>query len=161
MIGFGIAGGVLAGSLVGGLIGTNGGDTEAPSLESVPTASLPEVQGTLDPTQALQLVENARHCREPLARVAIWHSPEARGGTVSIRSRGYQSPQFVLTETPRLVALPYPAAYPSGHGVLTVVGQASGFTIALTPRRAIPDLKESVAIQVRWTAAEGCPCRNE
>ncbi len=55
MIGFGISDGVLAGSLAGGLIGTNSGDTEAPSLEPVPITLLPEVRSTLDPTQAPQL----------------------------------------------------------------------------------------------------------
>jgi hypothetical protein len=154
VIGFAVAGGTLAGGLVGSLMST--GNIEAANLDSLPTTWLSRVQGTLAPNSATQLIEDARRCREPLARVAIWHSSGARGGVMSIRSGGYQSPQFVLTGTPSTVALPYPPPYSSGRGVLTIEGEAQGVVIALEPQHAIADLKNNAILPVWWNPAQGC-----
>jgi len=126
-------------------------------LEPVPASSLPELETTLAPQQAAQLIEETRRCREPLARVAIWHSAGTLGGTVSIVSRGYRSPHFMLTTSPSLVAFPYPAAYHSGRGVLTLVGEAGDVIIALRPQYINRELKGTVPINVWWTPVEGCP----
>jgi hypothetical protein len=154
MLGFGVVGGVLTGGVVGTLISNRAND--AGELDFVPTSALPQVENTLAPEQKTQLIENARRCREPLGRVAIWHSTSTRGGTVSIISGSYQSPQFTLTTTPTLVALPYPAPYASGRGVLTVVGESNDFGIALRPR-LITQIKGTLPIQVWWTPVGGCP----
>jgi hypothetical protein len=114
----GVAGRAVAGGVVGTLLGTRPDEAGTWQLEAVPTSSLPQVEGTLAAQQAAQRLEEARRCREPLARIAVWHSAGTPGGMISIISRGYQSPRFARTTAPSLVAFPYPAPYPTGRGVL-------------------------------------------
>jgi hypothetical protein len=153
----GVAGGAVAGGVVGTILGTKPDEASTWQLEPVPTSSLPQVESTLAPQRAAQLMEEARRCREPLARIAVWHSAGTPGGTISIISRGYQSPRFALTTAPSLVAFPYPAAYPTGRGVLTLVGEANDIMIALRPQYINARLTGTVPINVWWTPVEGCP----
>jgi hypothetical protein len=157
IVGCGITGAVVAGGVAGTLIGRQAGDADARQLEVVPIAALPQVEGTLAPDQAARLMEEARRCREPLARVTIWHSPATLGGMVSITSGVYHSPRFALTATPSLVAIPFPAPYSAGQGVLTVVGEANDFTIALRPLHMNSEIKGTLPIRVWWTPVGGCP----
>jgi hypothetical protein len=156
IIGCGTAGGVVAGGVVGALVGRQTG-AEAWQLETVPIAALPQVESTLAPDQVARLMEEARRCREPLARVSIWHSPATPGGMVSIVSAAYHSPRFALTATPSLVAFPFPAPYSSGQGVLTVVGEANDFAIALRPLLINSKVEGTLPIRVWWTPVGGCP----
>lgn len=142
---------------MGTIVGTKHDEADAWQLEPVPSSSLPRIESTLAPRQAAQLLEEARRCREPLARVAIWHNAGTPGGTISIVSRGYQSPRFPLTTTPSLVALPYPAPYATGRGVLTLVGEANDVILALRPQYINARLSGTVPINVWWTPVEGCP----
>src|SRR5690349_19234240 len=125
-----VAGGAVAGGVVGALLGTRPDEARAWQLEPVPTSSLPQVEGTLAAQQPAQLRDEARRCREPLARIAVWHSA-GPGGMIIILSRGYQSPRFALTPAPSLGAFPSPAPYPTGRSVLTLVGEANDVMIAL------------------------------
>jgi|SRR5579863_5545976 len=157
IVGCGVAGAIVVGGVAGTLIGRQTGDAGAGELEAVPAAALPQVEGTLAPDQAARLMEEARRCREPLARVTIWHSPGTPGGMVSIISGAYHSPRFALSATPSLIAIPYPAPYSSGKGVLSVVGEATDFTIALRPVVMNSELKGTLLIRVWWTPVGGCP----
>lgn len=157
IVGGGVTGAVVIGGVAGTLIGRRTGDADAQELEAVPTAALPQVEGTLSPDQAARLMEEARRCREPLARVTLWHSPGTSGGMVSIVSGAYHSPRFALSATPSLVAIPYPASYSSGKGVLSVVGEATGLAIALRPVIMKSEIKGTLLIQVWWTPVGGCP----
>jgi hypothetical protein len=159
-----LCGGIVGGSVIGGVVGPlvvarsgSTGGNGAARMDIVPTASLPEVQGTLSPEQAARLTEEARRCREPLGRVTVWQSPTTAVGLISIVSGSYQSPRFTLTAAPRLIALPYPAPYATGKGVLTLVGDANDMVISLMPQRKIIDLKGTLPIPVWWTPAVGCP----
>ena len=157
IIGCGTAGSVVVGGVVGTLIGRQTGGANAWQLEAVPIAALPQVESTLAPGQAARLMEEARRCREPLARVSIWHSPGTPGGMVSITSGAYHSPRFALTATPSLVAIPYPAPYSSGRGMLSVVGDLTDFAIALRPSLINGKINGTVPIRVWWTPVGGCP----
>jgi hypothetical protein len=142
-----VAGGAVAGGVVGALLGIIPDEARAWQLEPVPTSSLPQVEGTLAAQQAAQLRDEARRCREPLARIAVWHSA-GPGGMIIIISRGYQSPRFALTTAPSLGAFPYPAPYPTGRGVLTLVGEANDVMIALRPQYINARLTGTVPINV-------------
>jgi hypothetical protein len=157
VVGCGVAGAIVVGGVAGTLIGGRTGEADAQQLEAVPTAALPQVEGTLAPDQAARLMEEARRCREPLARVTIWHSPGTPGGMVSIISGAYHSPRFPLSATPSLIAIPYPAPYASGKGVLSVVGEATDFAIALRPVVMNTQIKGTLLIHVWWTPVGGCP----
>lgn len=147
-------GGIVTGGVVGAIIANQPGTWQ---LEVVPTAALPRVESTLAPEERARLIDKARRCQEPLARVVIWHSPATQGGTVSLISGSYHSPSFPVTTTPSVVAFPFPAPYASGHGVLTVVGEVSDFGIALSPRHMMTQINGTLPINVWWTPVEGCP----
>ena len=153
----GIAGGTVAGGIIGVVVGVRPLESAPWQLDPVPARLLPDVLTTLSPDQAGQLGEKARRCREPLAMVAVRHSPGMPGGTVRILSRGYQSPPFVLTAAPGLIAFPYPAAYSNGRGVLTLVGDASDIIVALRPQYLSHELKGTALVNVWWTPVQGCP----
>ncbi len=155
LLGLGAGGGIVAGAVVGRLVA--GRTANAWQLEPVPTAALAQVEPTLAPEPRARLVDAARRCREPLAHVAIWREGAASGGIVSVISGGYHSPNFPLTTTPSLVAVPFPAPYASGHGELIVVGEAHGFGIALRPSRVHAQINGTLSIPVWWTPVEGCP----
>jgi len=148
------AAGIVAGVTIAGLL-RNPNDASTSLLDTVPPDALMQIQPTLTPANAVELIDNAQRCHEPLARVAIMSAPGTRGGVISIRSGAYQTPRFVLTVTPALVAFPFPAPYPSGHGTLVVEGDASDLIIALTPRKVVSFSGSSV-IPVRWTPAGAC-----
>ena len=154
MLGAGAGGGIVTGGAVGAWFATRSG--AGGQLETVPTAALPEVEGTLAPAHAARLVEAARRCREPLARIAIWRRPGTPEAAVSIISGTYQSPSFPLTTTPSLVALPFPARYASGRGRLTVVGDAHEVGIALRPPMHTA-MHGTLLVNVWWTPRGGCP----
>ena len=148
---------IVVGGVAATIIGRQGSSSGVLQLEVVPTSALSQVEGTLAPDQAARLMDQARRCREPLARVAIWHSSNTPGGTVSIISGAYHSPRFVLTAAATLVAFPFPAPYASGQGLLTVVGEANDFAISLQPIHVSNELKGALPIRVYWTPVGGCP----
>ena len=154
MLGLGAGGGIVVGGAVGALLArsSRGGQ----QLDVVPTGSLDMVGGTLAPQDRARLIDEARRCREPLARVAIWHSPETKGGTITIISGAYHSPPFPLSTSPRLVALPFPAPYAAGAGRLIVTGEADNLDLALRPQFS-SRIAAPAAIDVWWTPIGGCP----
>jgi len=157
IIGGGTVGALVVGGVAGTLIGRKSGSAGTWQMKAVPTAALPQVESTLAPDQAARLMEEARRCREPLAEVTIWHSPGKPGGFISIISGAYHSPRFPLTTTPSVIALPFPAAYATGRGVFTVVGEANDFIIALEPAIMNSTMNGAVPINVWWDPVGGCP----
>jgi len=154
-----LAGGLAAAGAVIGITVTgllrDGGDPSTSLLEAVPPDALGEIQPTLAPASASMMIDEARRCHEPLARVVIMQGAGSAGGVISIRSGGYQSPTFALTPTPTLVGLPYPAAYQTGQGTLVLEGEAKGLVIGLTPRQVI-SFTGSWVIPVHWTPVSAC-----
>ena len=154
MLGLGAAGGIIVGGGIGALLARSAGNGQ--QLDAVTTGSLDVVGSTLAPEDRARLIDEARRCHEPLARVAIWHSPEAKGGTITIISGAYHSPAFALTPSPRLVALPFPAPYATGRGQLIVTGAADSLALALRPQFSAP-ITAPATIDVWWTPVGGCP----
>jgi hypothetical protein len=154
MLGLGAGGGIVIGGGVGAWLARPA--VNGQQLDVVPTASLDKVGSTLAPQDRARLIDEARRCREPLASVAIWHSPEAKGGTITITSGSYHSPPFALTTSPRLVALPFPAPYAAGRGRLVVTGAADNLALALRPQLFTP-ITAPATIDVWWTPVGGCP----
>jgi hypothetical protein len=155
-----LAGGILAVGVVavaGGinLLGNHNGEKR---LDAVPAAYVQQVEGTLDPSQATQLAEEASQCRAPLARVAVWHEAGAPDGAVSLVSGTYHSPSFTIQTTPHVIAIPFPAAYSVGKGVISVLGQGSDVHIKLYPTVLDSQLGGKLDISVWWDPAKGgCP----
>ena len=110
---------------------------------------------TLDPGTSKAAVDDAKNCKAPLAYVTLTQR-NGHGGMVRIRSGQYLSPPIKLTPVPQRVAVPYPAPYPMGRGVLTLVGEADQVGFYLTPG-GVSDVNGAYSINVRWTVRSPCP----
>jgi hypothetical protein len=161
-----MAGAVITG-LAGGAITAAGGigmasrlSTTArgsePMLAALAPAEIADAMATLDAAASQQAVADARACKAPIAWVTLVRQPGGVEGAVRIRSGSYLSPIFHVTEAPQRVAIPYPAPYATGRGVLGVVGEAKGLTIYLSPGWNIPALNGGASIDVQWTPANVC-----
>ena len=153
----GLVGGVLTAGAV--LFTLNGGApllTKNPTLALVAPTEISDASKTLDPASSEQLASRAKECSVPLAQVAIWKTPGASGGTIRIRSGSYISPVFTLTDAPQRVAIPFPAPYASGQGVISVEGAADGAVISVSPAWQINSLVGSASLHVIWTPKDPC-----
>lgn len=115
------------------------------------TAALP----TLDPGTSKAAVDDAKNCKVPLAWVTLTQR-NGHGGMVRVRSGQYLSPPIKLTAAPQRVAIPYPAPYPTGRGVLTLVGEADQVGFYLTPG-GVHDVNGTYPVNVRWQVRNPCP----
>jgi len=110
---------------------------------------------SLDPGTSKSAVDDARNCKAPLAWVTLTQR-NGHGGMVRIRSGTYTSPPIKLTPVPQRVAIPYPAPYPTGRGVLTLLGEADQVGFFLTPG-GIHDVNGTYSVNVRWQVRNPCP----
>jgi hypothetical protein len=124
------------------------------------TVSAEELEATapsLDPSVAMAAIADAKSCKAPLAAVLLWRSASvAPGDTVRIRSGSYLSPPFKVAAAAERIAIPYPAPYATGRGVITVLGDGPDYSVALTPVTRIADLAGSRSIQVVWQPKSPC-----
>ncbi len=158
----GIATAAVSPGLIGGEPSGPAGNPE-PTLSALAPADITTALPTLDPVTSKAAVENAKRCKVPLAWVMLVKPPGSPGGLVRINSGGsnsfqgsYLSPPFRLTDTPQRIAIPYPAPYPTGHGVLSLVGDADEFWFYLTPGWHIHRLKGTAYINVHWKPGNPC-----
>jgi hypothetical protein len=153
----GIVGGLLTASAV--VLALNGGPPfieKDATLSIVAPAEITDASRTLDPATSEQLASRAKECSVPLAQVAIWKTPGASGGAIRIRSGSYISPVFTLTDAPQRVAIPFPAPYASGQGVISVEGAADGAVISVSPAWHINSPVGSASLHVIWTPKDPC-----
>ena len=158
----GIAGGlVIAGIAAVVVLPSLRGDKpaavgEESTLEVLLPADINAALPTLDPGTSKAAVDDAKNCKAPLAWVTVTQRPGGNGGMVRIRSGLYVSPPIKLTTTPQRVAVPYPAPYPVGRGVLTLVGEADQVGFYLRPG-GIHDVNGTYSVNVRWQVRNPCP----
>ncbi len=117
-------------------------------------AALDTVAGT--PRQLAQFRDRDA-CGRRLAWVTMVRAPGQPSGQIRLQSGSYISPVFELMETPVRVALPYPAPYPTGHGVISVVGATTAAVVALSPPWHVPAQAGVETRTVTWTPASVCP----
>ena len=129
---------------------------EESNLEVLVPAEINAALPTLDPGTSKAAVDDAKNCRVPLAWVTLTQRPGERGDLVRIRSGTYLSPPIKLTPAPQRVAIPYPAPYPAGRGVLTLVGEANQVGFYLTPG-GVHDVDGAYSVNVRWQVRSPCP----
>jgi hypothetical protein len=149
----GIAAGVLWPRPVGDKPPAGVGDES--TLEVLVPADINAALPTLDPGTSKSAVDDARNCKVPLAWVTLTQR-NGHGGMVRIRSGSYVSPPIKLTPAPQRVAVPYPAPYPTGRGVLTLVGEADQVGFFLTPG-GIHDVNGTYSVNVHWQVRNPCP----
>jgi hypothetical protein len=157
----GIAGGlVIAGIAAGVLLPSIVRDKppvvgEESTLEVLVPADINGALPTLDPGTSKAAVDDAKNCKAPLAWVTLTQR-SGHGGMVRVRSGQYLSPPIKLTPAPQRVAVPYPAPYPVGRGVLTLVGEADQVGFYLRPG-GIHDVNGTYSVNVRWQVRSPCP----
>jgi hypothetical protein len=128
---------------------------EESTLEVLVPADINAALPTLDPGTSKAAVDDAKNCKVPLAWVTLTQR-NGHGGMVRVRSGTYVSPPIKLTPVPQRVAVPYPAPYPTGRGVLTLVGEADQVGFFLTPG-GIHDVNGTYSVNVRWQVRNPCP----
>jgi hypothetical protein len=149
----GVAAVVVSPSLRGDKPGIVGQES---TLEVLVPADINAALPTLDPGASKAAVDDAKNCKAPLAWVTLTQRPSGHGGMVRIRSGQYLSPPIKLTPIPQRIAIPYPAPYPVGRGVLTLVGEADQVGLHLTPG-GVQDVHGTYPINVRWQVRNPCP----
>lgn len=156
-LGAGTVGLVVVAAVAFSLLGHGSKPVAASALSRAPLADLIVLGATLNPNQSQGMVNQAEACKLPLSAVQIWHDPNVPDSVVQIKSGGYVSPPIPLTSIPKMVALPYPAPYPTGAGTLTLLGNAQGVELSLSPTASFPNLSGAAPINVLWNT--GSPCQ--
>jgi hypothetical protein len=150
------AGGLItAAVLVGAVSLVQSGKPGTFALQTVAPADITDAAIALDGPIGRAAADDARQCKVPLAFVTL--SMTQGSATLRIRSGSYVSPAITLTEAPRRVAVPFPAPYPTGKGVISIEGTARGVNVWLTPGRHLESLNGIEAIPVVWTPKDP-PC---
>ena len=158
----GIIGGVVIAGIAAGVLWPRVGDKpsagvgEESTLEVLVPGDINAALPTLDPGTSKAAVDDAKNCQVPLAWVTLTQRLSGHGGMVRVRSGSYLSPPIQLTTTPQRVAIPYPAPYPTGRGVLTLVGEADQVGFYLRPG-GIHDVNGTYSVNVRWQIRNPCP----
>jgi hypothetical protein len=154
-----ITAGIATAALTPGLMGTRSSAAagyEEPTLSALAPGEIAAAVPTLDPATSQAVVADAKSCKAPLAWVALVKRAGTPSSMVRIRSGAYLSPAFQVTSAPQRIAIPYPAPYSAGRGVLSLVGDATDLWFYLTPGWFIEALNGSASINVVWTP--GSPC---
>jgi hypothetical protein len=133
-----------------------GGASPVPELNIVPAAEIADATATLAPGPAAGIADQARKCVAPMAYVTIGALGDHPGATIRLRSGNYLSPSFSLDGTPKRIAIPFPAPYSAGHGVLTVEGDDGGAFVSLDPVWRIASLKGPISHNVVWKPIKPC-----
>jgi hypothetical protein len=157
----GIVGGLLITGIAGVLIVPNIVRDKPPvvgeesTLDVLVPGDINLAMPTLDPGTSKQAVDDAKNCKAPLAWVTLTQR-NGQGGMVRVRSGQYLSPPIKLTPVPQRIAVPYPAPYPMGRGVLTLVGEADQVGFFLRPG-GIHDVNGTYSVNVHWQVRNPCP----
>ena len=129
---------------------------EASQITEVPDAELPAAMETLNaPKEQLARFGERDACTRKLAFVVIALSPGQQPGRIRIQSGNYLSPIFTIAPAPTRVAIPFPAAYASGRGTVSVLG-TTGASVALTPPWATGPQRGAQTHAVTWIPAPPC-----
>jgi len=103
-----------------------------------------------------QSKQRAGGCPLPLAWVSVALAPGQPAATVRLRSGSYFSPVFNLSDVPVRVAIPYPAPYETGHGMLTAMDAGGAAIIALLPAWHVPAQTGDATRAVTWRIGNRC-----
>ena len=147
--------GLVAGIAITAMVASQRSNAQGAELASVPGTEIDVAATTMNPVGAKEAVDDAKSCRTPLAEITL-AAASGTTSTIRVHSGGYVSPSYVLTDQAQRIAIPFPGAYPSGRGVISIEGQAQNLAVALTPTWKISSLTGTAARNVIWTPKNGC-----
>jgi hypothetical protein len=156
MAGIGCA---LTALAIGAVVATasmQSGSRAGSELSLVEPGEISNAATTLASQFATTLVDDAKSCRTPMATVSVSRQPGGRTGVIRIRSGSYLSPAFTLTDMPQRIAIPFPTAYASGKGTISVEGTATNAVVSLFPAVNIENLVWANVISIWWTPRKPC-----
>jgi len=159
--GFGSLAVLCGGALVTALIvafalGLTPGSSGEPKLTPVAVSELDAAAASLVSNQAAQRVADAKSCKAPLAVLTIVKNAGSPDATIRVGSGDYVSPPFVVTDKPQQVAVPFPAPYPVGKGVMSIMGEGKDITVWMTPGWTVPVLSGIATQNVWWDTKPNC-----
>jgi len=132
------------------------GSSNKSELTRVAASELDAAASTLVSSQATQRVADAKSCKAPLALLTVVKKTGSPDATIRIESGEYVSPPFVVTDVPQQLAVPYPAPYPVGRGVMSIIGEGKDITVWMTPGWTVPILSGIATHNVWWDPKPNC-----
>ncbi len=132
------------------------------SLKEVEARDIAPALTTMNMPNALlaKYQDGKEGCRQPLAWVSLVSAPGEPPGKIRLISGTYVSPIFEVSATPVRVAIPYPAPYETGRGVLTAVDVGGSAMVALLPAWHVSAQEGKITRPVTWTPVKNCSVRN-
>jgi hypothetical protein len=147
--------GLVAGIGMAAMLSSQRSNGEGAELASVAGFQIDAAATTMNLVGAKNAVDDAKSCRIPLAEITL-ATASGTTSTIRVHSGSYVSPSYLLTDQPQRIAIPFPATYLSGRGVISIEGQAQNLAVALTPTWKINSLNGTAARNVIWTPKNGC-----
>jgi hypothetical protein len=95
-------------------------------------------------------------CRRPLAWVSLVSAPGEPPSRIRLISGTYYSPVFEVSAVPVRVAIPFPAPYETGRGVLTAIDVGGSATISLLPAWRVSAQDGKTTHAVTWHPVKSC-----
>jgi len=150
------AGGLLTAAALVAVLGREPAANSDFKLSIVAPGEITAAAATLAPGWSAQITAQAKNCSVPMAFVTIGRQTGSQGGTIRLKSGAYVSPPFQVTDAPQRVAIPFPAPYPAGKGLLVVEGEAGGIIISVDPDWRIEALHGLLTLDVWWEPRKPC-----
>jgi hypothetical protein len=131
-------------------------------LTEVQESDIPGALTTMPSNPGLAQFQKAQdgRCRRPLAWVSLATAPGEPPSHIRLISGNYYSPVFEVTAVPMRIALPYPAPYETGRGVLTAIDVGGSTTVALLPAWRVAAQDGRTTRVVTWNPVNSCSPRN-
>lgn len=154
VIGGGVIAGLIAALMLNALPSRDGGDIS--TIQAIEASDLEASRASLAPETATSAIAEALACKVPLAYVTVSTAPGVAPGNIRVQSGTYLSPSLVVTSTPQRIAVPFPAPYEAGHGVINLEGYAEGLTVWLNPSWHTAKLAGVAPVNVVWSPGKRC-----
>lgn len=129
--------------------------THTSRLEELQASDMANALPTLSGSAGVLDRARRREC-QALAVVTLVASPGNPPAKVRLRSGTYDSPPLTLTTVPMRIAIPYPAPFSVGHGILSVFSDGGQAVVALYPPRVLPVSPGLSSIPVSWRPHTSC-----
>jgi hypothetical protein len=148
----GIIGGLATGGVFAGVASWH--IVSDPTLAEIAPSDFEAAKSTLG-SDFVAAITQQKSCPTPLASVTVWTNANSPAG-IQIQSGDYMSPPIQPSTIPKRIALPFPAPYPTGTGIINVIGMVEGLMVALSPVWRIGSLAGKVDQRVVWTPHTRC-----
>lgn len=150
-------GGLITGiAVIAAMLSSPVGNSQSSTLQQVGAAELSDAVISMDQAAGKAAIDDAKSCKVPLAHVTLAVPAGNAPGSVKIHSGTYTTPSLRVTESPVTIAIPFPTAYESGQGVITIEGTSGPISVWLAPVWSTSTLAGTLPINVKWIPNKPC-----